>query len=76
MNLKTRRKEAGLTQQELAAQLCVHQTAVAGWENGRAQPSIEKLLKLAEIFGCTVDELLRDGGEEEEDDDTGVKRVG
>lgn len=74
MNLKMRRKEAGFTQQELAVQLCVHQTAVAGWENGRAQPSIEKLLKLSEIFNCTVDDLLRDGGEEDEDDDTGVKR--
>lgn len=69
MNLKMRRKAAGMTQQDLAARLFVHQTAVAGWENGRAQPSIDKLLRLSEIFGCTVDELLRDGGEEGETDE-------
>lgn len=69
MNLKMRRKAAGMTQQDLAARLFVHQTAVAGWENGRAQPSIDKLLKLSEIFNCTVDELLRDAGTEGGADD-------
>ena len=60
MNLKERRKAAGMTQQELAAKLSVHQTAVAGWEEGRFKPAMKRMLKLAKILGCTVDDLLRD----------------
>ena len=53
------RKAAGLTQEEFATRLCVTQGAVSQWEQGIASPSIDKLPKLAEILGCTVDELLK-----------------
>lgn len=52
------RKENRLTQEELAARLGVTQGAVSQWEKGTAAPSIDKLPQMAEILGCTVDELL------------------
>ena len=66
MNIKRRRKIAGLTQQALAEALGVHQTAVAGWEKGRSTPRAAHMIKLAALFGCTVDDLLKDGGTAEE----------
>lgn len=54
------REEKGLTQCELAELLEVDQTAISQWERGRAKPRADKLLRLAEILGCTVEELLRE----------------
>lgn len=54
------RERADLTQTELAERLGVTQGAVSQWEHGLAHPSIRLLPKLADILGCTVDELLRE----------------
>ena len=53
------RKKAKVTQAELAAKLSVTQSAISQWEHGETQPEVGKLLKLSEIFGCTVDEILK-----------------
>ena len=47
-----------LTQTELSKKLGVKPNAVTQYESGARNPSVEKLKKMAEIFGCTVDELL------------------
>ena len=52
------RKSIGITQAQLAKKLKVGQSAVSMWENGINTPRADKLLKLAAIFGCTVDDLL------------------
>ena len=52
------RKKAGLSQQYIAAYLGVTQGAVSQWEKGQAMPSADKLPQLAQILGCTVDELF------------------
>lgn len=52
------RKKAIMSQFELADKLGVSQQAVAKWENGSCLPRAELLPRLAEILGCTVDELL------------------
>lgn len=59
MKIKSIREANGLTQEELANQLGVNRSAVAMWEAGKAMPRADKLLKLAELLGCTVDELLK-----------------
>jgi transcriptional regulator with XRE-family HTH domain len=56
--LERKRREKGLTQAELAALLGVGQTAVSKWEIGKSLPQADKLPKLAQILGCTVDEIL------------------
>lgn len=59
MSIKSVREKADMTQGSLAAALGVSQGAVANWEQGLNNPTVEKLLRMAAIFGCTVDELLR-----------------
>ena len=53
------RKEKGMTQQELAEKLNITNKAVSKWETGEAFPETAQLVPLADIFGVTVDELLR-----------------
>ena len=58
LNISIIRKEKGLSQSDLAKELGVTQSAVAIWEAGEAMPRADKLLQIAKILGCTVDELL------------------
>lgn len=52
------RKQKELTQIELAKMVNVQQTTVSKWEVGRAVPDYPVLLKLAELYGVSVDYLL------------------
>lgn len=52
------RRQAGLTQDELAEKLGVSAQAVSKWENDISCPDIMLLTPLSELFGVTVDELL------------------
>ncbi|MCI9588784.1 MAG: helix-turn-helix transcriptional regulator [Oscillospiraceae bacterium] len=56
--LKAIRTEKGISQKELAAQLFVSAQAVSKWEREEASPNPEAIVKMAEIFGITTDELL------------------
>jgi len=56
--IKEYRKQQHWTQEELAKKLDVERSAVAKWESGKSQPQAARLIALAEIFGCTVDEIL------------------
>ncbi len=58
-NIKVLREKIGLTQVGLAEALGVTQACVAMWENGKALPNSDKLPKLAEVLGCTIDDLYR-----------------
>ena len=53
------RKQKRMTQNELAQLLNVDRSTVAKWENGKSLPRTEILIKLADLFGCTIDELVR-----------------
>ena len=59
VNIKEAREKAGLTQQDLANELGVGQSAVAMWETQKSLPRTDKLPALAKILGCTIDELLK-----------------
>lgn len=58
MSFKSAREKSGMTQRDLAAELGIDQSAVSLWEIGKTQPRAKLLLRLANILGCTVDELL------------------
>lgn len=60
MRLKQLRKQAGLTAKDVALSMGVSFQNVYNWENGSYLPESKKLRQLAELYGCTVDELLRD----------------
>ena len=48
----------GMTQEQLAAILCVSPAAVSKWERNLANPGIEILWELADYFECSIDELV------------------
>ena len=60
------RKAKGMTQQELAGMLGVTNRAVSKWETGEAFPETAQLVPLADIFGVTVDDLLRGRAQSEQ----------
>lgn len=56
--LKALRKEAGLTQVEIAKKLNISQPTYGQWETGKRNPSAETLEKFAKFFGTSTDYLL------------------
>lgn len=67
-NLKIFRKQNGFTQEQIAEKLNVTRQAVAKWERGETVPDIENCIALADIYGTTVDMLVRNLGAENSDD--------
>lgn len=59
-NIQTLRKDAGLTQTQLALQLNYSDKAVSKWERGDSLPDIVVLKQISDLFGVTVDYLLCD----------------
>src|SRR5690554_3074043 len=59
-NLKTFRKQKGLSQEELAERLHVVRQTVSKWERGQSVPDAELLIRIAEIFETSVSTLLGD----------------
>lgn len=57
-NLRYHRKRKNLSQKELAKKINYGYTAIANYESGRNEPSIDVLLALSEILDVTVDELV------------------
>lgn len=55
--LKRARKEAGLTQAELAETMGVHIKTVMNWEQGIAEPPLGTLMELTELYHCDLDYL-------------------
>ena len=58
--LRTLREQHGMSQRELANQLGFTKFYVSHLESGRTRPNAEVLLSIANIFGVTVDALVRD----------------
>ncbi len=59
--LKDLRRKKGLTQADLAVKLGVTQSLVAMWERGAVMPSAAKLPEIADMLGCTIDQLYGRG---------------
>lgn len=57
LRVKEFREKKELTQNELAKQVGVTQSAVAKWETGGFTPSTTTLCLLADVLGCTIDQL-------------------
>lgn len=56
--LKTLRTEKGLTQADIAKIVSVHQVTYQGWEKGKSEPDLDKLIKLADYYKVSADYLL------------------
>ena len=51
------RRQNGISQEKLAEMVGVSRQAVTKWESGKSNPDTENLIRLAEIFGISLDEL-------------------
>ncbi|MBQ8835874.1 MAG: helix-turn-helix transcriptional regulator [Clostridia bacterium] len=58
-NLAEMRKRHGLSQEELGEKLGVSRQTIYTWESDTSAPSMDKLLGIADFFGCSVDALIR-----------------
>ena len=56
--LKTLRKEKKLTQKEIAEQIGIKQNSYSDWETGKNEPSLEKLIVLADFFEVSLDWMV------------------
>lgn len=68
--LKEARKNAGLTQAELAEKICVSRQAITKWETDKGIPDIDNLRVLSKVLNVSIDFLL---DEEETLDQTVIK---
>lgn len=71
--IKTKRKEKGITQAELAAKLGITEKAVSRWETGRGTPDISLLIPLSKELNVSVLELLN--GESIQNEDEAVVEI-
>ena len=54
------RNSLGMSQETLADKLSVSRQAVSKWEMDQAQPQIDKVLQICELFNISTEDLLRD----------------
>ena len=57
-NIKYLRKQMHLTQEQLAGKIGIKRSLLGAYEEGRADPRLNNLQKMADIFGVTVDMLI------------------
>ena len=55
------RRENNITHEQLADYLGVSRQAISKWESNSAYPETDKLIKMSELFKCSLDYLLKDG---------------
>lgn len=58
------RAARGLSQEELANDLQVSRQSISKWETDTSVPELDKLMKLSEVFGVTLDELVKGPAED------------
>ena len=58
-HIKARRAELGISQDELAGRIYVSRQTISSWENDKTYPDVQSLLLLSEIFGASVDSLIK-----------------
>jgi transcriptional regulator with XRE-family HTH domain len=56
-NLKHYRKQLGLSQRKLAEATCISHNSIGAYEEGRAEPNIDKLIVLASTLKVSIDKL-------------------
>lgn len=66
------RKENNYTQEQLAEILGVSRQAISKWESDTTKPEVEKLIRISEIFNCSLDYLLKDTLETDKKNQTDV----
>lgn len=68
-NIKTLRKQKGLSQEELSIKLNVVRQTISKWEQGLSVPDAEMLISISEIFDTSVNTLLGENIVESKEDE-------
>lgn len=68
--LQKLRKEKGMSQEALADVLGVSRQAISKWESGQSYPETEKMIAISELFGVTLDSLIKDADLQEDKQNT------
>ncbi|AEB29890.1 putative transcriptional regulator (Xre family); skin element [Carnobacterium sp. 17-4] len=71
--LKQKRKELKLTQEQVAQKIFVSQKSVSNWETGKTFPDIYSLIRLAQLYDLSLDNLLLEESDIVEDIDKKIK---
>jgi DNA-binding XRE family transcriptional regulator len=58
MRLRELRNKLGLSQTMLASLVGKNQRTYSTWETGRQEPSMDDIVRLSELFGCSIDDLF------------------
>ena len=66
MRLKERREAQGMSQAALAKAVNTSQVNIWNYENGKYRPKYDIASRLAELFGCSIPEIMDGCGPEEE----------
>ena len=73
-NIVYYRRKKGLSQEKVSEYMGVSRQAVTKWENDISRPSSDNLIKLAQLFGVSVDTLLNNENGEEENSAVPTKK--
>lgn len=57
--IKDRRLELRLTQDQVAQELYISRQTLSNWENNKTLPDIQSLISLSDLYGLSLDELIR-----------------
>lgn len=61
MGFKEMRLAANLSVLDVQKAMNISDATIYYWESGKTRPTVNNLLKLAELYGCSVDDLLKKG---------------
>jgi len=73
-NIRTHRKKLNLTQDQFAQKIGIKRSLVGAYEEGRAEPRLDLLQKMALLFNISVDRLIGDGNTDEKNNMQRYKR--
>lgn len=57
--IKSYRTQLGMSQDALAERVYVSRQTISNWENDKTYPDVQSLLILSEVFGATIDDLVK-----------------
>lgn len=61
--LQLLRKQNGLSQEQLSDKLGIARQTVSKWETGQAVPELSTLIRLSELYGVTIDRMVKENDE-------------
>lgn len=65
MGFISARRKVGLSQMEVSRELGISDAAVSMWETGKTRPRASLLVKIADLYHCSIDELLNSGADDQ-----------